>query len=108
MFMYATVIPKTRELDLLEVATDDKTSYFKDKENIRNESGMVETTINNNKAIEYNLTYFDSQYKKDFYCHVVWIETTENLYILNFEVIESNIEKYKDLFINIKNSFIEL
>ena len=38
MFMYATTIVKAREIDLYEVAADDKTTYFKDKENLRNDS----------------------------------------------------------------------
>lgn len=38
MFMYSTTIAKTRELDLYEIANDDKTAYFKDKENLRNDS----------------------------------------------------------------------
>lgn len=38
MFMYATTIVKAREIDLYEIAADDKTTYFKDKENLRNDS----------------------------------------------------------------------
>ncbi len=38
MFMYATTISKVRELNLYDVANDDKTSYFKDKENLRDDS----------------------------------------------------------------------
>ena len=38
MFMYATTISKVRELSLYDVANDDKTSYFKDKENLRDDS----------------------------------------------------------------------
>lgn len=108
MFMYSTTISKAREFDLHEVANDDKTAYFKDKENIREDTGITETKINGNKAYEYSLIYFDKQYNKDFYCHVVWIETENNIYILNFEVTNENSEKYKDEFINIQNSFIEL
>ncbi len=41
MFMYATTIAKTRELDLYEIASDDKTAYFKDKENLRDDSRYI-------------------------------------------------------------------
>ena len=41
MFMYATNIAKTRELDLYEVTNNDKISYFKDKENLRNDSRYI-------------------------------------------------------------------
>lgn len=108
MYMYATTIEKKRELDLYEVATDDKTEYFKDTENIRDDSGVIQTTINNYKACEYSLVYYDKEYAKDFYCNVVWFETQNYIYVFNFEVINNNADKYKDIFINIKNSFVEL
>lgn len=108
MYMYATTIGKMRELDLLEVATDDKTEYFKDKENIRDDSGIVQTTINNYKACEYSLVYYDKEYGKDFYCNVMWLETDNNIYVFNFEVVNNNANKYKEVFTNIKNSFVEL
>lgn len=108
MFMYATTIEKKRELDLYEVVNDDKTSYFKDKENIRDDTGITETKINGFKAYEYSLVYYDAKYTKDFYCHVVWIETPDNIYVLNFEVKNENADKYKDIFTNIQNSFQEL
>lgn len=38
MFMYATTVTKTRELNLYEVTNDDKIAYFKDKENLRDDS----------------------------------------------------------------------
>lgn len=105
MYMYASTISKPREVDLYEVASDDKQNYLKDKENIRDDSGIYETKIDNNKAYEYNLVYSDTQYGKDFYCHVVWIETDDSLYILNFEVSEKNMDMYKEIFNNVKNSF---
>lgn len=108
MYMYATTIEKKRELDLYEVASDDKTEYFKDKENIRDDSGIIQTTINNYKACEYNLVYYDKEYGKDFYCNVVWLETQNYIYVFNFEVVNNNADKYNDIFINIKNSFVEL
>lgn len=108
MFMYATTIEKKRELDLYEVVNDDKTLYFKDKQNIREDTGITKTTINGNKSYEYSLIYYDANYTKDFYCHVVWIETANNIYVFNFEVKNENANKYKDIFDNIKNSFKEL
>ena len=38
MFIYATSIEKSREVDLYEIANGDKTSYLKDKENVRDDS----------------------------------------------------------------------
>lgn len=108
MYMYATTIEKMRELDLYEVSSDDKTHYFKDKENIRDDTGIVQTTLNNYKSCEYSLTYYDKEYGKDFYCNVIWIETENNIYVFNFEVVYDNADKYKEIFTNIKNSFVEL
>ncbi len=70
--------------------------------------GITKTKINGNNAYEYSLVYFDKNYNKDFYCHVVWVETSNYIYVLNFEVVNDNADRYKDIFINIKNSFVEL
>lgn len=108
MFMYATTIEKKRELDLYQIVTDDKATYFKDKENIRDDTGITKTKVANSTAYEYSLVYYDTNYSGDFYCHVVWIETSNNIYILNFEVKNENADKYRDIFTNMQNSFIEL
>ncbi len=70
--------------------------------------GIVEININNNKAFEYSVIYYDKEYGKDFFCNVVWIETATNIYIINFEVVNDNADEYKDIFNNIKYSFVEL
>lgn len=106
MFMYATTIEKKREIDLYTVANDDKTLYFKDKENIREDTGITETKVNGNKAYQYSLIYFDKAANTDFFCHIVWIENENNIYVLNFEVSNKNAEKYKEKFIDIQNSFV--
>lgn len=108
MFFYATKITKSREIDLEKVANDDKEHYLKEKQNIREDSGIYSTSIKDYKTYEYHFVYTDSSYGKDFYCNVVWIETNNNLYILNFEVIDKNKERFQDIFTNIKNSFNEL
>jgi len=108
MFLYASSIEKLRELDLYEVAKDDKDNYLSNKENIRDDSGIQNISINNYKACEYSFVYYDSSYGKDFYCNTVWIETSNYIYILNFEVVNDNVNKYKNIFANIKNSFVEL
>lgn len=69
---------------------------------------LLGTKVNDFNAYEYSLVYYDANYAKDFYCHVVWIETSNNIYVFNFEVKNENADKYKDIFINIQNSFIEL
>lgn len=108
LFFYATKIAKSREIDFYQIVNDDKENYLKEKQNIREDSGVVSTTIQNDKAYEYHFIYTDDSYGKDFYCHVVWIETDINLYVLNFEVVDKNKDKFQDVFAKIKNSFIEL
>lgn len=108
MFLYATKIAKSRQVDFYQVVNDDKENYLKDKQNIREDSRIVATSIQDYKAYEYRFVYTDSSYGKDFYCHVIWIETDSSLYILNFEVVDKNKEKFQDIFNNIKNSFKEL
>lgn len=108
MFLYATKIAKSREIDFYQVVNDDKENYLKQKQNTREDSGIISTPIKDYKAYEYHFIYNDNSYGKDFYCQVVWIETDTNLYILNFEVIDKNKERFQDIFNNIKNSFNEL
>lgn len=108
MFFYATKIEKSREIDLYQIVVDDKENYLKDKPNIQDDSGVVPFTIGNYKSYEYKFVYNDGSYGKDFYSNVVWIETEKNLYVLNFEAVNEMKEKYQDIFLNIKNSFMEL
>lgn len=108
MYMYASSISKNRELDLLEIVQNDKLSYVSDKENIMDDTGINEITIKDYKAYEYSIQYYDKEYGKDFYSNIVWIETSTDIYILNFEVVSINTDKYKDIFSNIKNSFVQL
>ena len=104
MYIYTTTISKARELDLLNIIKDDKASYLSDKENIINDTEIVETNINGYTGYEYSLEYYDSEYKDNFYANIIWIETQENVYILNFEVVTKNTEKIKPIFDSIKSS----
>ncbi|MCI8482073.1 MAG: hypothetical protein HFJ27_03145 [Clostridia bacterium] len=108
MFLYATKIAKSRQIDLLQIANNDKANYQKDKANVREASEVISSNVQNYKVYEYHFVYTDSSYGKDFYSNVVWFETNSYLYVLNFEVVKENIDKFQDIFLNIKNSFIEL
>lgn len=107
-FFYASSIQKLHEIDLYEISNEDKDNYLKNKQNVREVSNVSECFINNYKAYECSFVYFDEMYNKDFYCNIVWIETSNYIYVLNFEVILDNSSKYKDIFLHIKNSFMEL
>lgn len=108
MFIYANRISKERMVDFYQIVQDDKERYISEKQNVCDDSGIIQTNVNGYTAYEYNFVYYDSSYGKDFYNNILWIETEKNLYILNFEVVNDHLEKYKDIFVNIKNSFVEL
>lgn len=108
MFIYANHISKERMVDFYQIVQDDKEGYISEKQNVRDDSGIIQTNVNGYTAYEYSFVYYDSSYGKDFYNNILWIETEKNLYILNFEVVNDHLEKYKDIFVNIKNSFVEL
>ncbi len=108
LFFYATKISKIREIDFASVVQKDKETYLKDKENIHDDSGILPFSLENNPAYEYHFVYTDTSYGKEFYCNVLWVETKNNFYILNLEVVTENQEKFQDIFHHIKTSFVEL
>lgn len=108
LFLYATKIQKSHEVDLSQIVEDDKKLHLATKKNIREDSGIVSSMLQNYPVKEYHFVYNDTSYGKDFYSNIIWIETNTNLYILNFEVANENMEKYQGIFLNIKNSFVEL
>ena len=108
MFFYANTIKKSRMVDLVQVINKDKENDFKLKQNIHEDSGLIPLPLDSYTGYEYHYIYTDNSYGKDFYSNVVWIETDKNLYVLNFEVPQENVEKFQDIFNNIKNSFVEL
>lgn len=108
LYIYVSAVAKERDLDLLEVVNNDKNVYTSNKGNVQNVSDTININIKDYNAYEYSFTYFDTHYEIDFYSNVIWIETANNFYILNFEVNSNKMEKYKPIFNNIKNSFCEL
>jgi hypothetical protein len=105
MFFYATKIAKLRQVDFYQVVIDDKENYLQDKQNIYDDSGIVSSDIPNYTSYEYSFIYSDTSYGKDFYSYVVWIETDNNLYVLNFEVVKENMDLFKDIFSRNKKFF---
>ena len=108
MYLYSTTIYKTREVDLLDYVNDDKEYVISSKENSRDISEITSMQIQDYTSYTYNFTYTDSEFGKDFYTQIIWIETSENIYILNFEVVTENKEAYLQIFNDIANSFVEL
>lgn len=108
MFLYSTSINKNREIELQDIVKSDKENIIKEKYNSHEISEVNKIEIKDYNAYEYNFKYTDSEYGKDFYSKVVWIEGKEDIHILNFHVINDNIDKYDSIFNDIINSFNEI
>jgi len=108
MYLYANTIYKNREIDLLEYIKDDKEYIFSSKENSRNCSEISSVQIHDYKAYTYSFIYTDSDFGKDFYTQIIWIETSQNIYILNFEIIIENKDSFIQIFNDIAHSFTEI
>ena len=105
VYIYGNTIEKSREIDLFDVVNDDKSSYFPSKENVVEIANTHEVTINNCSGYEYTMSYLDKEYGKEFYCNVLWLQTENHIFTLNFEVLNENAEQFKPIFEQIKNSF---
>ena len=107
MFLYSSVIDKKSEIDLKEVVETEKNNLASTLNNVNSISDTSEITINNYKSFKYSYIYSDSEYGKDLYSEVIWIETDTKIYILDLEVITKNMNKYKSIFEEIEMSFNE-
>lgn len=108
MYVYATSIPKSHEVNLEELACEDKSLFLSSKEQVQDSSSVMKNTIKDYTVWEYFVLYFAPEYGKDFYSNVVWIETDTYIYVLNLEVVASNREAIQSYFSQIKDSFTEL
>lgn len=107
IFIYGTGIEKDRAMDLASVVLEDKNRYLSDKTNIR-ENSEITLFEHTYSCYEYSFKYLDTQCNEDFYCNVVWYETPNFFYILNFEAPSAICEEYKEIFDEIKRSFVLL
>ena len=107
MFLYSTVINKKSEINLEETVKNEKENVSKTLSNFNNISDVQKISIQNYNSYKYSYTYSDTDYGKDLYAEIVWIQTDSRIYVLDLEVITKNINKYKPLFEKIESSFIE-
>ncbi len=105
MFFYSNSINKQSEINLKEIVNNEKNSVSLNLQNVNMLSDICEFTINNYKACKYSYTYTDTSYGNDLFAEVVWIEANSEIYVLDLEVITKNMEKYKEIFETIINSF---
>lgn len=108
MMLYSTIINNVDgNISLEEAITSEKDNISNARENARDISDVIKMDIPNCEAYKYTFTYYDSSLETDLYSNVVWIQTEKNTYILDFEVITENKDKYTTIFDDIATSFKE-
>ena len=108
MMLYSTIIDNIdNNISLEEAITSEKDNVSNARENARDISDVIKMDIPNCEAYKYTFTYYDSSLETDLYSNVVWIQTEKNTYILDFEVILENKDKYTTIFDDIATSFKE-
>ena len=108
MMLYSTIIDNVdNNISLEEAITSEKDNVSNARENARDISDVIKMDVPNCEAYKYTFTYYDSSLETDLYSNVVWIQTEKNTYILDFEVILENKDKYTTIFDDIATSFKE-
>lgn len=108
MMLYSTIIDSVdNNISLEEAITSEKDNVSNARENARDISDVIKMDVPNCEAYKYTFTYYDSSLETDLYSNVVWIQTEKNTYILDFEVILENKDKYTTIFDDIATSFKE-
>ena len=87
--------------------TSEKDNVSNARENARDISDVIKMDVPNCEAYKYTFTYYDSSLETDLHSNVVWIKTDKHIYILDFEVILENKDKYEPIFDQITTSFKE-
>ena len=103
-YIYGSSIFKMREINLYDLILNDKNTFIDNPEHIINSSDITPISICDFSGYEYTIEYFDSDYNGNFYSNVVWIETDDYIYVLNFEIKLENIDNTKLVLNDIKNS----
>lgn len=108
MMLYSTIIDNVdNNISLEEAITSEKDNVSNARENARDISDVIKMDVPNCEAYKYTFTYYDSSLETDLHSNVVWIKTDKHIYILDFEVILENKDKYELIFDQITTSFKE-
>lgn len=108
MMLYSTIIDNVdNNISLEEAITFEKDNVSNARENARDISDVIKMDVPNCEAYKYTFTYYDSSLETDLHSNVVWIKTDKHIYILDFEVILENKDKYEPIFDQITTSFKE-
>ena len=108
MMLYSTIIDNVdNNISLEEAITSEKDNVSNARENARDISDVIKMDVPNCEAYKYTFTYYDSSLETDLHSNVVWIKTDKHIYILDFEVVLENKDKYEPIFDQITTSFKE-
>lgn len=108
MMLYSTIIDNVdNNISLEEAITSEKDNVSNARENARDISDVIKIDVPNCEAYKYTFTYYDSILETDLHSNVVWIKTDKHIYILDFEVVLENKDKYEPIFDQITTSFKE-
>ena len=108
MMLYSTIIDNVdNNISLEEAITSENANVSNARENARDISDVIKMDVPNCEAYKYTFTYYDSSLETDLHSNVVWIKTDKHIYILDFEVILENKDKYEPIFDQITTSFKE-
>lgn len=108
MMLYSTIIDNVdNNISLEEAITSEKDNVSNARENAKDISDVIKMDVPNCEAYKYTFTYYDSSLETDLHSNVVWIKTDKHIYILDFEVILENKDKYTTIFDDIATSFKE-
>lgn len=108
MMLYSTIIDNVdNNISLEEAINSEKDNVSNARENARDISDVIKIDVPNCEAYKYTFTYYDSSLETDLHSNVVWIKTDKHIYILDFEVILENKDKYEPIFDQITTSFKE-
>ena len=107
MMLYSTIIDNVDNNISLEEAITEKDNVSNARENARDISDVIKIDVPNCEAYKYTFTYYDSSLETDLHSNVVWIKTDKHIYILDFEVVLENKDKYEPIFDQITTSFKE-
>lgn len=107
MMLYTSKLEKTVDINMEEIINSEKEGLSSIKENVRDISETSKIDIPNTESYKYTFTYYDSTLSSDLYSEVVWIQTEKNIYIIDFEVVMENKDKYVEEFDEIAKSFKE-
>lgn len=108
MMLYSTIIDNVdNNISLEEAITSEKDNVSNARENAKDISDVIKIDVPNCEAYKYTFTYYDSSLETDLHSNVVWIKTDKHIYILDFEVVLENKDKYEPIFDQITTSFKE-